>query len=909
MACVSGEAGIGKTTLVESLAAESVKAGHRVLRGAATIVWHEPVALAPITQALRELGNPGGYRSATGRAEMFELTLERVTADPTAGRTQILILEDLHWADASTVELVAFLARNLPAGHLILLTFRDDQDFVDAGARYVLGALMADRRVVRLLLGRLDDEELAQLAESTLGRPLDANEKASLVRRSSGNPFIAQELLDAGRLGELPTTLADVLLSRADRLTPEARAAMHAVAVLGRPGEPVLIQSMTGVGPERTIKALAECVAAGMLTVDAERSRYAFRHALLEEAALARILPAEAARLHLRAALALSTDVESTSNNSLVAEWATHWYASGHRDQALDAALLAAQAAEAVFAYEETWRQLSRAIELRQRGATGQVETSPYELFSRAAQAAQRAGQLGRAIELTRRTLTLAASSEDRAEVNQRLARMLWESNDKPAAELALIEAAADVGTSISVAGARVAASGARFAMQTGRYDDAFDLASLAIRVAEATGTRPEIGQALTTLGMAEAVRGDLEAGIAHIRAGRDLIERFGDADNLRWATSNLAVALVSAGRTAEAAETARAGLARARRYSAVSGLGSGAVGNTIVMLRFAGRWEEGDRLAADLLLNGVTAGQSICIHLAQAQLAIARGRFATAETELGSARALLADGTPPPSVVDLRLAEAELAANRDEVADARQRIRQALSALTGYDEPRELARVAASGLRITADCVRRPGRRPVTGTATLEHELLRVARAARKAMPTPDVLAYAGTAEAEFARGQGHDRAELWRQAVEGWDRVGRPYEISWAQFRLAETLAANDRAAATACLASAARCARELSALPLLERVESLARRARINLEPSGAPEPSGPGPLTRREGEILRELATGRTNKEIARRLFLSPRTVDVHVSNVLAKLGASNRTEAVSLATRQGLLGSK
>jgi len=910
VACISGEAGIGKTTLSDWLAAEATAAGHRVLRGAATVVFNEPITYAPIAQALRVIGHPFAADAATrNRMELFERVLVHLT-EPTASRRQILILEDLHWADASTLELVGFLARNLPAGHLLVLTFRDDQEFVDPGARNVLRVVMADRRVVRIPLGRFTEDEMRLLGESSLGRPLRSAEE-QMLRRADGNPFIAHELLDAERSGEVPPRLADLLYGRAGRLSPGGNAAIRALAVLGRPSEPQLLRSMLRADMDDSLVALAECLAAGILVID-ERRRYAFRHALLEDAVRTSLLPGELEELHARAAIALSENIDEQANSALTAEWATHWYAAGQWEQAFDAALLAARTAEAVFAFDEVWRQLSRAVELHQLGTRGAADISDYELFARAAQAARWAGHLGRAVELARSALTAASSAEQRARANERLALILWELNDIAAAELALQAAATELGDSVSALSASITVSRATIAARKRRYDDVFALASQAVMVAQATGARAELGQGLTTLGIAESARGNFEDGIAHIRAGLALSDAVGDGEGRRRATNNLAVALLAAGRTQEAAETAAAGLRQARRSSAISGLGVATVGNTITMLFIAGRWEECRRLSKDVLEGDVTPGQALSVHLVQAELAMARGNFDDARAGLEKATVWAARRTSVAYVVDLRLAQAKMSAFLGEAAETGIYIRQALvvfSELADLADPRELARAALTGLQLAAD-ITQHRRRWVTAWPSdpdLERDLVDAGRTARKLRPTLEVDAYAITAEAEFARARRAGEAGLWRSAVEAWSRLERPLETSYTQYRLAEQLMESDRAQATTVLRSAAHIARELGALPLLALVDDLARRARITLDPPSPISPrADPDRLTRREQDVLREMAAGRTNKEIARSLFVSVRTIDVHVANVIAKLEARNRTEAVAFARRRGLL---
>jgi DNA-binding NarL/FixJ family response regulator len=148
----------------------------------------------------------------------------------------------------------------------------------------------------------------------------------------------------------------------------------------------------------------------------------------------------------------------------------------------------------------------------------------------------------------------------------------------------------------------------------------------------------------------------------------------------------------------------------------------------------------------------------------------------------------------------------------------------------------------------------------------------------------------------------------------VAAWERLGQPYRAAYAWFRQAEALlAAGDRDTAAAVLGRAAAITGRLGARPLDGEIQALARRARLGLAPpvgataqaAGAPAPATQLGLTPREVEVLALVAAGRSNRQIAQALFISPKTVGVHVSNILAKLGVASRVEAAAVAHRLGL----
>jgi DNA-binding CsgD family transcriptional regulator len=166
--------------------------------------------------------------------------------------------------------------------------------------------------------------------------------------------------------------------------------------------------------------------------------------------------------------------------------------------------------------------------------------------------------------------------------------------------------------------------------------------------------------------------------------------------------------------------------------------------------------------------------------------------------------------------------------------------------------------------------------------------------------------LAWCARLEAEAARLEDRDDPALWRTAVARF--TGRHvYEAARSRYRLAAALLATDaRDAAVAELRAVHEAAVGLGAEPLRAAVVDLARRGRVELEPSGR-RPAGPGVLlTPREAEVLALLAGGRTNRQVGAALYISEKTASVHVSNILGKLGVGSRTEAVAVAAQRGLL---
>jgi DNA-binding NarL/FixJ family response regulator len=158
---------------------------------------------------------------------------------------------------------------------------------------------------------------------------------------------------------------------------------------------------------------------------------------------------------------------------------------------------------------------------------------------------------------------------------------------------------------------------------------------------------------------------------------------------------------------------------------------------------------------------------------------------------------------------------------------------------------------------------------------------------------------AYAGWFAAELGD------EEAWAALATAWDAISQPFQAAYARLRAAEAAVADGRReAAREPLEAAATAARRLSAQPLLEEIQWLARHASLRLagDVDATEEDSDLQRLglTDREVEVLRHLASGRSNKQIGERLFISTKTVSVHVSSILAKLGVASRGEAAATA---------
>jgi DNA-binding CsgD family transcriptional regulator len=298
----------------------------------------------------------------------------------------------------------------------------------------------------------------------------------------------------------------------------------------------------------------------------------------------------------------------------------------------------------------------------------------------------------------------------------------------------------------------------------------------------------------------------------------------------------------------------------------------------------------------------------------------LGRGDLDAAQARLRAARRLL-----PAPISEAQMAGplfasiAELALWGGDLDQARELVAEAMPLVTA--NPRYGAPLYGLGVRVEADRAelaraRHPGQvAPDDGTASALLERLGQAATGPAGAGIPELAAWRATALAERTRQEGQPDPAAWAAAATGWERLGQPYRVAYACYRQAEAMlaGAGGRDTAAAVLGHAADLTGRLGARPLDAEVRALARRARLALVPSAsgaAPAADAPTPaeqlgLTQREAEVLALLAAGRSNRQIAQELFISPKTAGVHVSNILAKLGVAGRVEAAAIAHRLGL----
>jgi ATP/maltotriose-dependent transcriptional regulator MalT len=805
-------------------------------------------------------------------------------------------------------------------------TFRSDELHRLHPLRRLLGELVRNRRVRRLELPRFSRAELAEQLTGLLGTDPSARLVQDIYARSQGNPFLTEELLLAGGdPGVLPPNLQEVLLARVVRLGHRTQQLLRVIAAAGPGATQPLLAAVTGMDEAELLGGLREAVDQQLLLPEPGGDGYLFRHALLAEAVYAELLPGERVSLHAALASALEAGLEAgEAPASRAARLAHHWSAAGDRPRAMSASLEAAAAAEQVYAFAEAQLQLERVLGLWDRipDAAERAGTDRAALLSRCAQAAYAVGDPARAAELVHQALPLVdeARHPQRAGLlHEQLARCLRMLGD-PGALAAQQEAVRLVAPEPSVERARVLGSLALCLAVVDRSAEATAPAEEAVAIAGQVGARAEEADARTALGTALGNLGETDAGLAELEAAQRLAQEAGEVVIMLRATLNRSDVLLAAGRLDEAATVALDGIGEARRLGLTRSHGGVVLAcNATEALVALGHWDQAEQVSREALEVAPSDAILALLLLLRAALELGRGDLDTAEARLRTVRRLLPAPIPEAQKAGPLFAGlAELALWRGDLDHAKQLVAEAVPLVAA--NPRYAAPLYALGLRVEADRtelarVRPPGQpAPDDGTAAALLERLGQAAAGPAAAGIPELAAWHTTAAAERTRQQGASDPAAWAAAIAAWERLGQPYRLAYACYRQAEALlAAGNRDTAAMVLRRAAEITGRLGARPLDAEVQTLARRARLDLAPhaaatalaSGASTPAAQLGLTPREAEVLALVAAGRSNRQIAQQLFISPKTASVHVSNILAKLGVAGRVEAAAIAHRQGL----
>ncbi|WP_308043126.1 helix-turn-helix transcriptional regulator [Nocardioides mangrovi] len=937
---LSGDAGVGKTRLLVELRDRAVVHGWQVFAGHCLDFGDSALPYLPFSEVLGRLATalpevvdrvatqfpaltrlqPGrrmmGARSeetgALDRADLFEAvhTLLEAAAE---SAPLLLVIEDTHWADQSTRDMLSFLfSRPFDAPVAVVASYRSD----DLHRRHPLRRQVAEwsrlRGVQRLALSRLPDEAVRALIAELVPGGLAESELSDIVERAEGNAFFVEELTSAaaepGRW--VPADLADVLLVRLDRLDDAARQVVRTASVSGRRVSHEMLAATSGLDGAELDEGLRKAVEMNVLL--AQEERYSFRHALLGEAVYDDLLPGERVRLHAQYVEAL----RSGAARGTAAELARHARLATDLDTALTASIQAGREAWDVGGPDEAAFHYQQALELLsdpRRCERSEVDVS--KLASSAAEALSESGDPQRAVALLQEQLDrLPADAPPEWRSRMLTARagiMIVVDTDEDVAELSA-EALALAPEGENHWRARALTTHARVLVGMGRYDEAQVVGMEALALSERLDLHQLASESITTLSslkkagpkeglraalvdavaraeQADAVHAELRARFLLGRSFEDWAE-FDDSE--RWFRSAMDRA-------------ARTGLTWAPY-----GLESRVQLTWILWVQ--GRWDEVleltdlgseqpppiPRALLDALRMSVEQGRGADVRMAARKLR----RFWAREGAVAIHSAALEmvqagrEGDAAGAIAVYDDVVGVLGRTWHEWFSARIRfgavavgaVAHALPTMSAAERAAYLAhveRISDDGNIVVQRYSDPSGHWGPEGRAwkkRLDAETLRVRWLVGVDAPPQDVLV--GT----------------WAETVTYFEDFGHVGELARVRTTYAGILRAVGDTAGVREQGDLARAtAHELGALPLLDELKAVGSTP-VRSE-------SAPDSLTPRETEILTLVAEGRSNGEIGKQLFISAKTVSVHVSNILGKLDAAGRTEAAAIARRRGLIG--
>jgi DNA-binding CsgD family transcriptional regulator/tetratricopeptide (TPR) repeat protein len=834
---LSGEAGIGKSSLVEAFvegldAGDDTRVAWSACDGAFT-----PSALGPLQDVADQWGGAVRMACADGvaRDKRFAALLSDLRAHGDQGGLSLLVVEDLHFADEATLDLVGHLSRRLRAVRtLVVATYRDDGLAENRALRETLGQASSQRSTRRIALPPLTAAAVVVLSDGT------GHEPAAVQALTAGNPFFVSEVLRA-QPGELPASARDAVLARVARLSPAGREVIEAAALIGERVEPDLLRAVTAADTA----ALDEPVAAGLLVTDA--TMLWFRHEIARRAVEQEVGPHRAALVH--GLILSSLEAGGVMDDSRLAH-----HAEGARDgpATIRYARRAGDRSAALWSRREAAQQYRRAL----RFASAEQPLVRAELLDRLGDELASLDRWAEATVALEESIALwraHAVPLREGDSLRRLVYALWrtcEGGRSQAAGLHALAVLTPLGSTPELARALAAVS--RTEMLREEHESAAAYGERAVAMARDLGLSDVESDVLDTLACLAAQSGHAwtDTMLRSIALGRD----HGHHHEVGRAYTNLQSTLIDEARFLEAERYHREGVDYCHEHD----LGTYALclaGGHAQLLVHQGQWADVDSSALQALASDRASRINRFPFLVALALARAHRGLPGVWEPLAEATASAEASQEPQWIVGAAAARAECHWLAGEAEDALEAL-DAVGALT------EASTIERARYLLT--------RRRISGEAPA------------------DTTELPGPHRAEL-RGDLGEAARLW-------DEQGARSEAALALLSSADTddvRAALGRLDALGMVPAAAMARRKLRAAGA--RGVPVGARAATREHPQG---------LTSREQEVLGLMGEGLSDADIAARLVISPRTVHHHVAAVLAKLGVTNRREAVATHARNG-----
>lgn len=797
---ISGEAGVGKSRLVSEVADQIAASGGQVLKGSCVRVSNGGFAYGPIIDALRGLLHDRSARSIADLCGPGYIALDRLLpgrsegdAMAAGGSTQLppdrlfelilgllgqlaeqspvlLVLEDIHWAERSTLELFGFLAVRLRWEQVLLVvTYRDDEP-AQGPLPSVLLALPRKGDITRLPLAPFDRADLAALLQDRAETPLSGHAIDRIADLSGGNAFFAEELLAARHMeatGPLPDHVLGVVLMRVAALSKTARELIELAAVAGREVSHALLVAVSGLPDITVLDAVEELATCHLLLVGAADT-YRFRHALTQEAVYSKLGAGGRAHLHRQVAAALTEHPHLINGpkSTTTAVIANHWHAAGDRSQALVAAVAAGRAATEIHGYSEGLQYFERALALwDDQTNPGGAGVDLPDLLAQAAKCAYYAVQGDQAVRYVDRALAVVPSDDlvRRALLQEALGSYLSRANGARA--LRAFESAYEllVDEDASVERVRVTAALADALSKRGRYADSAPYWDETLRMARAIhGCGREEVLGLRTSGWHLAMHGEPDRGIGQLREALELAEAIDDIEGRCVSYNHLCLALDFVGRSDDCLATATKALQWSDEVAVVFTPMIDMLDSLVLVFFRLGRWQQAEAVADRILSSDSRTARAVMTRVVLAELASARGNPEDAQSHVKHARQLLEGDDDPLNHGLVHAAAATRALWLKESQEARAEVKQALEIVCARGDDQQAVALCSLGLRIEADeaARRRAGGSidPDNDVVKEAEELLARARAlwdlmGQRQVSFPEAAVEKDLAEVEFQR------------------------------------------------------------------------------------------------------------------------------------------------------------
>jgi DNA-binding NarL/FixJ family response regulator/transcriptional regulator with XRE-family HTH domain len=946
---VAGEAGVGKTCLLRAfLERAQDQTGIEVLQG---YCYEEqpPAPYGPFLDALRAFvrdRGPGALLAAAGplggdlllllpelelpatttvlacdpqgqKQRLFE-ALYRILRPPATGCCRIVVIEDLHWADQTSQELLRYVARAAEREALLLLgSYRADGLHHRHPLTQLLDQLTRDRVLHEVQIAPLSTEDLAQMLEATLERSLPAPFVAEMADRTGGNPFFVEEvlraLLDRGQLDEairaaragaagrhpvIPPTVKRSIRSRTADLDPAAGDALRYAAVVGRQFDLEILQRLTGLEEGALVRAIEGLVDRQVVVEerDSLEDRYHFRHALTREAIYDDLLRLDRRQRH-QAVLRALEELYPARGDSVLDQLAYHSRQAGELGKAARYAEQAGDRSARMSAFREAMGHYQTALELQQ----AHDPRERADLLVRQAGVAFPLGDVAVYERCWREAQHLFVQIGDRrraGEISSQVGHTAQDRGDMAAAlahhqaAIAMLEAEPP-GPELAMAYGEIATC----QRNCFRSHEAIAWGEKAQRLAETLGEQRILADALVTIGAALHDRGEWRRGIDYLDRALALAREANFVQSTLRVYSYLVAHWVIVGEFGRAAALYGEGMALARQFGWETRMGGDCAPDGGLALMELGRWEQAHE-ALDRGLRAAELGHPFARFDAAAWKAVLLLR----EGRHDAARQLLEDLLPafeargdPAGFLYVFLALALVRSALADHAGALQAMDRAIALWRGVGSPAWGSWLLRGGIDVYLSA----------GREVQARGLLPDLAALAKRSDTPVAHAVLADAEGQVAAGHGGhgETAEAFRRAAALWREMGATYNEARSRCGLAASLLQTGdrgrRNAAMAELASAQTICTRLGAP--LEEIATTVRQHGSAVQPIV----SRTYGLTRREREVIALVAQGCSNRAIAERLVISEKTAENHVGNILGKLGLPSRAQAAAYAVEQGL----